>query len=170
MDSTKVKMELDDAQMKDEKVENLRQEVEKGLSLDGGAGKQKRKGKAPRRKRVSAKENLAIKMAQRWWRRSISNRMTTKSIMKDFKEKGVKVSEMGKIQFDDMAVKLRNEELLKVMEKVVNRVFYISYGRKNTRKIAEVSPPLPFAFSLEKSLTLFFRSRISTSGSSSPLT
>ena len=41
--------------------------------------------------------------------------------------------------FDDLAAKLREPELLDVMQKTVLRVFYLSFGRRGTRRIAEAN-------------------------------
>eukprot|EP00961_Rhodomonas_salina_P052590 705500-Rhodomonas_salina.1 len=45
----------------------------------------------------------------------------------------------GPMLFDELAATLREPNMLDVMSKAVLRVFYLSFGRRGTRRIAEAN-------------------------------
>lgn len=79
----------------------------------------------------------ACSRLNRWWRSIVRNGMTTKQVMRRFFESGITRSvAVESLSFDDLVSLLREEEQMRLMSNTVQRVFYLSVGRKGARRVA----------------------------------
>jgi hypothetical protein len=104
-------------------------------------GAQVAKGRKPRMSKTEA-----VMKTQKWWRQSTCFGRTTKRIMENFKSKGMTMDLAKSLGYAGLVDKVKEKEMMRVMSKAVLRVFYLSYGRKGTKKIADVSFPPSLSF------------------------
>jgi hypothetical protein len=83
--------------------------------------------------------NVAIVKAQRWWRMTSALGRTTKRILHAFNASGLKMADVGQLEFAELNLKLSDKNLQHVMKRAVLRIFYLSYGRKGFRGIANAN-------------------------------